>query len=57
MKIFDSSCTKVEYRAKDDMEINTLVFRGAHAAEKAAKFVIANKKTWDFHVISTIHTN
>lgn len=45
--------TKVEFRERDGKE-HSKVFRGEDHAIKAAQFVVANKKEWDYHNIMTL---
>ena len=46
--------TKVVFRYRDTKEVKESTFKGEHHAEKAAQFVVANKKELDFHTLQTV---
>lgn len=56
MPIKSEKCaSKVEFRHSGDRSVFTRVFRGEHHAEKAAAFIVSNKREWDFHLITTVY--
>ena len=51
--------TKVIYREvperpRQTKPVDEKVFKGKEHAQKAAAFVVANKKSWDFYTMQTV---